>query len=104
MTVDISELDAHEQPSEYLRALWKTCSKADQESLLDENDIDDLRSPAKASEFRIARTIPVDTLNKSFAILDGQDKPPVRAAEDANVYYHPLLPGMPTTAPSSVIL
>jgi len=43
MAVDITDLDAHEQPSDELRAHWKGYSKTDHKILLDHPDIDDPR-------------------------------------------------------------
>lgn len=91
MTVDISSLDAHEQPSDELRAKWKAYSKTEAADL-SRHDIDDLRISEKAAEFVLAGKIPTDQLRTSFdhlspGLSSGLD------LEDAPIYYHPLLPG-----------
>jgi hypothetical protein len=93
MTVDIKHLDAHEQPSDELRAKWKTFSRAEAKDLTNSRDIDDLQDPETAAEFCIAGTIPVDTLNRSFRHICPSDAPEFQATKDAPIYYHPLLPG-----------
>ncbi|KAI6446112.1 hypothetical protein MCOR22_003947 [Pyricularia oryzae] len=91
MTVNLTELDAHEQPSDQMRAIWKSYSRADKEELLLNGAIDDLEKPEKAAEFVVAGTVPAATLTKGFAFLgSGFDA----AASDAPIYYHPLLPGL----------
>lgn len=93
MTVNLTELDAHEQPSDQMRAIWKSYSRADKEELLLNGAIDDLEKPEKAAEFVVAGTVPAATLTKGFAFLgSGFDA----AASDAPIYYHPLLPGAGT--------
>lgn len=100
MTVDIKDLDAHEQPSEELRAQWKTHSKADQQHLIDSGDIDDLESPERATKFCLAGTIPVDRLNAAFKHVTPPDATPVVAEKEAPIYFHPLLPGpLPSWCP-----
>lgn len=93
MTVDIKHLDAHEQPSDELRAKWKGFSRTEPKDLREE-DIDDLQNPKSAAEFCKAGTIPVDTLNRSFRHICSEETPEFQATEDAQIYYHPLLPGM----------
>jgi hypothetical protein len=93
MTADITELDAHEQPSDELRAKWKTYSKTEQNELIDSGDIDGLDSPEKAAEFRIAGAIPVERLRGSFAHILPSDSTEFQVEKDAPIYYHPLLPG-----------
>lgn len=95
MTVDIKDLDAHEQPSDELRAKWKAFSRADQKELLNSSGIDDLQSAESATEFRLAGTIPAETLNRSFRHICTDLGPEVQASKDAPIYYHPLLPGRP---------
>ncbi|KAK3333032.1 hypothetical protein B0T19DRAFT_416989 [Cercophora scortea] len=105
MTTDITELDAHEQPSDEMRAQWKLHSKADQQELIDSGYIDDLSSPEKAAEFCIAGTIPVETLNSSFQHLYANESDAFKAEKDAPIYYHPLLPGLlivPSVVPPEV--
>ncbi|KAK1836715.1 alpha-ketoglutarate-dependent dioxygenase abh1 [Podospora conica] len=105
MTVDIKDLDAHEQPSEELRVQWKTHSKADQQVLIDSGDIDDLESPEKAAEFCLAGTIPADQLNTAFKHVTPPDAAPVVVEKEAPIYFHPLLPGLllvPSVVPPEV--
>lgn len=96
MTVDIKELDAHEQPSDQLRAKWKAFSRTEQKDVLEGNDIDDLLSPEKAAEFVIASTISAETLNQSFKHVCPPGSPEITVDKDVPVYYHPLLPGTST--------
>jgi hypothetical protein len=91
MTVDITSLDAHEQPSDELRAKWKAYSKTEVADL-SRHDIDDLRIPEKAAEFVLAGKIPTDQLRTSFTHLSQDITSSVELA-DAPIYYHPLLPG-----------
>ena len=92
MTVDISSLDAHEQPSDELRAKWKAYSKTEAADLLARHDIDDLRSPKKAAEFMLSSNIPTDQLRTAFNHLSPDITSNLKL-EDAPIYYHPLLPG-----------
>jgi hypothetical protein len=92
MTADITTLDAHEQPSDEMRAKWKAFSKAEQKDLFNGNDIDDLSIPEKAAQFVVAGNIPVEKLQASFDHL----QPGISSSmdlKDAPIYYHPLLPG-----------
>ncbi len=95
MTVDIKDLDAHEQPSDELKAQWKAYSKTDQKDLLNSGDIDDLESTVKAAEFCTAGSIPVERLNSAFQHICPPESTP-SADKDAMIYYHPLLPGKQT--------
>jgi len=94
MTAEITELDAHEQPSDELRAKWKGYAKADQKDLIENvsRDIDDLTLAEKAAEFCLAGTIPAEQLNRSFSHLCPSDAS-VTVEQDAPIYYHPILPG-----------
>ncbi|KAH8896025.1 hypothetical protein GQ53DRAFT_681650 [Thozetella sp. PMI_491] len=105
MVVDIAELDAHEQPSDELKGKWKVYSRADQKDLLQGPDIDDLSSPEKAAEFRLAGSIPADRINQSFRNLLAGTGSEVRVEKDAPIYFHPLLPGlliMPSLIPQEI--
>jgi hypothetical protein len=93
MMIDIKELDAHEQPSDELKAKWKAYSKTEQRELIESGDIDDLESPEKVAEFCLAGVIPAQQLNASFEHLYPTDSTPPRVEKDAPIYYHPLLPG-----------
>ncbi|KAL1838904.1 hypothetical protein VTJ49DRAFT_2068 [Mycothermus thermophilus] len=104
MTVDIKHLDPHEQPSEELRAKWKTIARTEPKDLLP-SDIDDLQDPSSAAEFLTAGTIPVDTLNRAFRHICPSDSPEYHASSDATIHYHPLLPGLlivPSLLPPAV--
>ncbi|KAK3361727.1 hypothetical protein B0T24DRAFT_599427 [Lasiosphaeria ovina] len=92
-TADIKELDAHEQPSDALRAEWKSFAKADQKELINSGDIDDLGSPEKAAKFCLAGTIPAQRLNSAFSHVCSSDSPALQADKDAPIYFHPILPG-----------
>ncbi|KAK3901756.1 hypothetical protein C8A05DRAFT_44662 [Staphylotrichum tortipilum] len=94
MTADIKQLDAHEQPSEDLRAKWKAFARAEPKDLANNQGIDDLQDPQTTAEFCTAGTIPVDTLNRAFRHICPSDAPEFQAAADAPIYYHPLLPGL----------
>ncbi len=93
MTVDIKELDAHEQPSEELKAKWKAHSKTEQRELVSSGDIDDLESAEKVAEFCLAGTIPIEALNSAFKHICPASSTPPTVDKDAPIYYHPLLPG-----------
>lgn len=93
MTQDIKDLDAHEQPSDELRAKWKAFSRAEPKDLLNSPEIDDLQNLERAAEFRLAATIPVETLNRAFQHIRPGATPEFQATQDAPIYYHPLLPG-----------
>jgi len=91
MSADITELDAHEQPSEAMRASWKTVSKADQDQLLGTAQIDDPRAEDQRSQYCSAGTIPADRIAGAFRKIAGGDM--IKNIQDAPVYYHPILPG-----------
>ncbi|KAK0616566.1 oxidoreductase [Immersiella caudata] len=105
MTVEIKELDAHEQPSEELKAKWKSYSKTDQQELIDSGEINDLESPEKRAEFVLAGTIPAERLNTSFKAITPPGSTPVQVDKDVPIYFHPLLPGLllvPSVVPPEV--
>ncbi|KAL2156981.1 hypothetical protein VTH06DRAFT_8837 [Thermothelomyces fergusii] len=89
MTVDIKDLDPHEQPSDELRAKWKAVSRTEPKDLRSE-DIDDLRDPRSAAEFRVAGSISSEVLNRAFQHLCPGDTVEFRATQDVPIYYHPL--------------
>lgn len=99
MNVDITSLDAHEQPSDEMRAKWKRYAKMEQADLFGCDEIDDLGSPEKAAGFVRAGEIKADQIAASFSHLDkeGSSKHPV--GQDAPIYYHPILPGLSTHPP-----
>lgn len=93
MTADATVLDAHEQPSDHMRAIWKGYSKTEKADLLTGGDIDDLSVPEKAAEFVKAGTIPVQRLRAAFSSLTRDDPSVPQVEEDAVIYHHPLIPG-----------
>lgn len=105
MTVDLTTLDAHEQPSDHLRATWKSYSKAENSHLLKGADIDDLTIPEKRVEFERAGTIPAEKLRTAFSHLTKDDSPVPQPDHDAIIYRHPLIPGLllvPNLMPPSI--
>lgn len=93
MTADLATLDAHEQPSDLMRATWKSYAKADKADLLGGGDIDDLLVPEKAAEFQKAGAIPAEKLRTAFSNLVGEGSTVPQVEEDATMLYHPILPG-----------
>lgn len=95
MTPEITQLDAHEQPSDELRAKWKEYAKADQKDIINnaKREIDDLTLPEIAGEFAVAGAIPAEQLNRSFSHICPSDAP-IQVDKDAPIYYHPILPGI----------
>ncbi|KUI69775.1 Alpha-ketoglutarate-dependent dioxygenase abh1 [Cytospora mali] len=106
MTVDLTTLDAHEQPSDHLRAIWKGYAKTDNAALLSSDSIDDLSVPEKLAEFRKAGSIPADKIRTAFSHLARDDDPAIlQVEEDADILHHPLLPGLlivPSLIPPSI--
>ncbi|KAK9781462.1 putative Alkylated DNA repair protein AlkB [Seiridium cardinale] len=94
MTVDLQELDAHEQPSDQLRATWKYYYRTDHGQFANHPDIDDIHVPERAIEFQQSGVIPSEKLISAFRQLEpaGCDSSPV--VQDAPIYFHPLLPGL----------
>ncbi|KAI1435469.1 hypothetical protein GGR50DRAFT_322426 [Xylaria sp. CBS 124048] len=95
MTIDLSTLDAHEQPSDELRAIWKGYSRTDHAAFTSHPDINEL-DVNNPGDFELAGHIPVNTLKESFKLLQGNGThnaypDPV---EDVPIYFHPLLPGL----------
>ncbi|KAJ2904687.1 hypothetical protein MKZ38_007428 [Zalerion maritima] len=104
MTVDnLKELDAHEQPSDQMKALWKSYSKTEQADLLSHAEIDDLTTEAGKLEFLTNSSIPAADVKEAFSAFDPEAS--YEAVEDAPIYYHPLLPGLlivPNLMPTSI--
>lgn len=95
MTVDLTTLDAHEQPSDHMRAIWKSYCKTEKGDLLKSGDIDDLSLPEKIAEFQRAGSISAEKLRAAFSRLAAGD-PSVsipQVDQDAIIYHHPLIPG-----------
>ncbi|KAL1853245.1 hypothetical protein VTK73DRAFT_9024 [Phialemonium thermophilum] len=103
MTADISSLDAHEQPSDELRAKWKEYVRMEMDDVLACQDIDDTLAVHDSPEFVRAGEISQDQLSSAFAhLLDG-GAPAVE--RPAPIYYHPLLPGLliiPSVVPPEI--
>lgn len=93
MTVDLTTLDAHEQPSDHLRKIWKGYSRADKGTILSGGEIDDLSVPEKLEEFQQAGSIPAEKIRTALSRLAEDDPSIVEVKQDAAVYHHPLIPG-----------
>lgn len=90
------DLDAHEQPSEQMKAEWKHFSRLDQSILLQETPLDDPRLPLEESGFIQTGSIPRSTISEAYSHL-GPEYAAVNAdGADAPILYHPLLPGIYT--------
>lgn len=93
MTVDLTSLDAHEQPSDHLRKLWKGYSRTDGAATLNGGNVDDLSVPEKLAEFQQAGSIPAEKLRAALSRLDEHDPSVAEVKQDATIYHHPLIPG-----------
>ncbi|UNI18064.1 hypothetical protein JDV02_004359 [Purpureocillium takamizusanense] len=103
MAVSLAELDAHEQPSDEMRAEWKSFSKQEPEALMQHPRIDDPRLPLERSGFRQTAPIKREQLQQAFSDLDPEFVNLAR--EDAPVLFHPLLPGLlivPSLVPAPI--
>lgn len=89
----ITDLDAHEQPSDCMKAKWKSYSKMDAKSFIDNTHIDDPRAPPSEAGFLQSGVIPASQLKEAFAQIDTSYSEPV---SDVPILYHPLLPGTST--------
>lgn len=87
-----ADLDAHEQPSEQMKAEWKHFSRLDQDVLLQQTPLDDPRRPLEESGFHLAGHIPRSQISQAFSHLRPDFA--AEAGDDAPIIYHPLLPGM----------
>lgn len=90
MAIDLTTLDAHEQPSVELKKTWKAYSRTEHSVLQHHPDIDDVRT---SDEFLLKTHIPASVLKESFKALQGDAWTDSQIVQDAPVYYHPLLPG-----------
>ena len=93
MTIDLTTLDAHEQPPDELRAKWKKYSRTDHAEFIHHPDIDELHSTPDGTPFKLAGHIPRDKIVDSFKELGGPQWPVDDRIQDAPIYFHPLLPG-----------
>ncbi|KAM0415830.1 hypothetical protein ACHAPT_013190 [Fusarium lateritium] len=102
-TTNLTELDAHEQPSDEMRAEWKGFMRQDQQSLLNDPRIDDPRAPLEKSGFRTVTTLPRAQIASSFTHLDPELAS--QAKGHVSVIHHPLIPGLlilPSLLPPTV--
>ncbi|KAG8670023.1 hypothetical protein FPOAC2_09365 [Fusarium poae] len=102
-TTNLTEIDAHEQPSDEMRAEWKSYMCQDHKSLLNDTRIDDPRAPLEESGFRKVSIISKEQVARSFARLHPDLTSEVES--DVQVIHHPLLPGLliiPSLLPPSV--
>ncbi|CAG9936717.1 unnamed protein product [Clonostachys rosea f. rosea IK726] len=101
MTINLGDLDAHEQPSDELRAEWKSFSKKEPAELLNETKLDDPRLPLSETGFVSAGSISKNQLTEAFKQLGLSQE----VQEDAQIIHHPLLPGLlilPNLVPENV--
>ncbi|CAI6090293.1 unnamed protein product [Clonostachys chloroleuca] len=96
MTINLGDLDAHEQPSDELRAEWKSFSKKEPAELLNETKLDDPRLPLSQTGFVSAGSILKNQLTEAFKQLGISQE----AQEDAQIIHHPLLPGLMPSPPT----
>ncbi|CAK7210086.1 hypothetical protein SCUCBS95973_000673 [Sporothrix curviconia] len=116
MTAEITALDAHEQPSEYLRSKWKIYSKAAPADIASSGDIDEIVAAAEGGAdeteskgtrretFRPVSILPGARIRATFvefladkSSVDGDvddDDSTASECADIPVYAHPLLPGL----------
>ncbi|RYC60766.1 hypothetical protein CHU98_g5440 [Xylaria longipes] len=93
MTIDLTTLDAHEQPSDELRTLWKAYSRTDHAAFAKHPDIDELDVSDRGG-FQIVDHIPGEKLKESFQLLQGGVETSPELTVDVPIYSHPLLPGL----------
>ncbi|KAF7561557.1 hypothetical protein G7046_g2571 [Stylonectria norvegica] len=99
----LAELDAHEQPSDEMRAEWKSFSRQDHAALLNNPRIDDPRAPLSESGFCVAGNLTKAQLSNSFSQL-GPEYASL-ATDERPILFHPLLPGLliiPSLVPPAV--
>ncbi|GAP89419.2 putative alkylated DNA repair protein [Rosellinia necatrix] len=105
MTIDLTTLDAHEQPSDELRALWKKYYRTDHAEFPNHPDIDEL-DVSSPGDFQIAGHISTERLKESFQHLEiGIQNASDLITNDVPIYFHPLLPGLlilPSLLPPSM--
>ncbi|EGX94636.1 oxidoreductase, 2OG-Fe(II) oxygenase family [Cordyceps militaris CM01] len=95
----ITEIDAHEQPSDEMRAKWKSWARMDAKDVKDHPRIDDPRKAPEESGFIQTSSITKAQRRKAFSQF-GQEYAD-EADEDIPILHHPLLPGL-LIAPSLV--
>lgn len=87
----IQDLDAHEQPSQHMRAEWKGFSRQDVPTLVKDPRIDDPRAPLEKSGFQIASNLPQTQIANAFSQLG--EEYAAKAEQDVPALFHPILPG-----------
>ncbi|KAM5357802.1 hypothetical protein ACJZ2D_015892 [Fusarium nematophilum] len=92
MAPNLTELDAYEQPSDFMRAEWKSFSRQDPKTLSHDPRIDDPRASLEESGFRVVTTLTRAQITSSFTQLDPDLAS--RAEGDVSVIHHPLIPGL----------
>ncbi|KAH9907149.1 alkylated DNA repair protein AlkB [Xylariomycetidae sp. FL2044] len=93
MTIDLTTLDAHETPSDDLRAAWTKYKLTDHAGFAQHPDIDVPDPEIPDNVFRVAGHIPRDQLVSSFRHLEGAwDES--QTLGDSPIYFHPMLPGL----------
>ncbi|KJK81718.1 hypothetical protein H634G_02980 [Metarhizium anisopliae BRIP 53293] len=103
MTVSLAELDAHEQPSDEMRAEWKHFYRLDPSVMVQDPRIDDPRLPLSENGFQASGKIDKTQVADAFAALG--DHLRSFAQEDIPVISHSLLPGLliiPNLVPPAV--
>ncbi|KOS22039.1 Alpha-ketoglutarate-dependent dioxygenase abh1 [Escovopsis weberi] len=108
------QLDAHEQPSDEMKAEWKAFSRADQDVLLANSFspspssppfvIDDPHLPLEQNGFKQSGVVPASRINEAFSKII-PDYPASAPQSDCPIIHHPLLPGLliiPNLIPPSV--
>ncbi|KAI0405051.1 hypothetical protein F4802DRAFT_564082 [Xylaria palmicola] len=93
MTIDLTKLDAHEQPSDELRAFWKGYSRTDHAEFANHPDIDEI-DVSQPGDFQVIGRIAGEKLSESFQLLQGHVQDSGEPAKDVPIYSHPLLPGL----------
>ncbi|OAQ97005.1 hypothetical protein LLEC1_05986 [Akanthomyces lecanii] len=95
----ITEYDAHEQPTEEMRAKWKAWARMEAKDVKDHPRIDDPRKPTEESGFIRTSSITKEQRREAFSQFGAEYAD--EAKEDVTVLHHPLLPGL-LIAPSLV--
>ncbi|KAI1504758.1 hypothetical protein F5X99DRAFT_370898 [Biscogniauxia marginata] len=94
MTLDLTTLDAHEQPSDELRGLWKKYYRTDHAEFVNHPDIDEVSLSDDGGSFQLAGKIPGEKLRNAVQQLEGDDITAAAAVKDVPIYFHLLLPGL----------
>lgn len=92
MVVSLQDLDAHEAPSEALRAEFKTFQRAEPKDLYLDPRLDDTSRPLSETGFLQKGSIPTSQIKDATTHLGIEEEGEVT---DVPILYHPLLPGWP---------